>query len=244
MLTTPFLFMALQKLKFESGEERAADPIRESNPVIVAGFGRFGQVVVRVLRGLGIGATVIDHDPGQIDTVRRFGWKAYYGDATRMDLIESAGARNAKLLLVAIDDAEGAMRLVKRARRYFPDLPIVVRAHSRTDAYEYAEIGVTAVREVFGSALDAAGRVLGALGYSERETQSILGRFEEYDERQIVQNAPHRHDIKTLIALSEQGRRDIAELLAAEARSAPQVHEDDARGNAERGSHERTADRL
>ena len=244
MLTTPFLFMALQKLKFESGEERAADPIRESNPVIVAGFGRFGQVVVRVLRGLGIGATVIDHDPGQIDTVRRFGWKAYYGDATRMDLIESAGARNAKLLLVAIDDAEGAMRLVKRARRYFPDLPIVVRAHSRTDAYEYAEIGVTAVREVFGSALDAAGRVLGALGYSERETQSILGRFEEYDERQIVQNAPHRHDIKTLIALSEQGRRDIAELLAAEARSAPQVHEDDARGDAERGGHERAADRL
>jgi len=244
MLTTPFLFMALQKLKFESGEERAADPIRESNPVIVAGFGRFGQVVVRVLRGLGIGATVIDHDPGQIDTVRRFGWKAYYGDATRMDLIESAGARNAKLLLVAIDDAEGAMRLVKRARRYFPDLPIVVRAHSRTDAYEYAEIGVTAVREVFGSALDAAGRVLGALGYSERETQSILGRFEEYDERQIVQNAPHRHDIKTLIALSEQGRRDISELLAAEARSAPQVHEDDARGDAERGGHERAADRL
>ena len=244
MLTTPFLFMALQKLKFESGEERAADPIRESNPVIVAGFGRFGQVVVRVLRGLGIGATVIDHDPGQIDTVRRFGWKAYYGDATRMDLIESAGARNAKLLLVAIDDAEGAMRLVKRARRYFPDLPIVVRAHSRTDAYEYAEIGVTAVREVFGSALDAAGRVLGALGYSERETQSILGRFEEYDERQIVQNAPHRHDMKALIALSEQGRRDIAELLAAEARSAPQVHEDDARGDAERGGHERAADRL
>src|SRR6185312_1921801 len=110
---------------------------------------------------------------------------------------------------------------------------IVVRAHSRTDAYEYAEIGVTAVREVFGSALDAAGRVLGALGYSERETQSILGRFEEYDERQIAQNA-----------LSEQGRRDISELLAAEARSAPQVHEDDARGDAERGGHERAADRL
>jgi glutathione-regulated potassium-efflux system ancillary protein KefC len=201
-------------------------------------------VVVRVLRGLGIGVTVIDHDPTQIDTVRRFGWKAYYGDATRMDLIESAGARNAKLLLVAIDDAEGAMRLVKRARRYFPDLPIVVRAHSRTDAYEYAEMGVTAVREVFGSALDATGRVLGALGYSGGEAERILRRFEEYDERQIVQNAPHRHDMKTLIALSEQGRRDIAELLAAEARSAPQVHEDDARGNAERGSHERTADRL
>jgi glutathione-regulated potassium-efflux system protein KefB len=244
MLTTPFLFRLRERLKLEQPQARAADAIRESNPVIVAGFGRFGQVVVRVLRGLGIGATVIDHDPGQIDTVRRFGWKAYYGDATRMDLLESAGARGAKLLLVAIDDAEGAMRLVKRARRYFPELPIVVRAHSRTDAYEYAEIGVPSIREVFGSALDAASHVLGILGFSPAETQSIVRRFRDYDEQQLVRNAPHRHDIKTLIELSEQGRRDIAELLAAEARSAPQVHQDDAGADAERGRRERSADRL
>jgi CPA2 family monovalent cation:H+ antiporter-2 len=100
------------------------------------------------------------------------------------------------------------------------------------------------VREVLGSALDATGRVLGALGYSATEAESILRRFKEYDEKQIAQSAPHRHDMKTLIALSEQGRRDIAELLAAEARSAPQVHQDDARGDAERGGHERAADRL
>jgi monovalent cation:proton antiporter-2 (CPA2) family protein len=244
MLTTPFLFKLRERLKLEQPEARAADTIRESNPVIVAGFGRFGQVVVRVLRGLGVGATVIDHDPGQIDTVRRFGWKAYYGDATRMDLLESAGARGAKLLLVAIDDAEGAMRMVKNARRYFPDLPIVVRAHSRTDAYEYSEMGVASIREMFGSALEAASRVLGALGYPEKEAESILRRFKDYDERQIVRNAPHRHDIKTLIELSEQGRRDIAELLAAETRSAPQVHQDDAGADAERGRRERSADRL
>jgi voltage-gated potassium channel Kch len=243
MLSTPLLFKLRDSFTFEE-PQRAADAIRESNAVIVAGFGRFGQVVVRVLRGLGIGTTVIDHDPGQIETVRRFGWKAYYGDATRMDLLESAGARGAKLLLVAIDDAEAAMRLVKRARRYFPDLPIVVRAHSRTDAYEYAEMGVPSIREVLGSAIDAAGRVLAALGYSEGEADSILRRFKEYDEQQIVRNAPHRHDMKKLIALSEQGRRDIAELLAAEARSAPQAHEDDAGGDAQRGGRERSADRL
>jgi voltage-gated potassium channel Kch len=244
MLTTPFLFRLYERLKIQQPEERPADAIRESNPVIVAGFGRFGQVVVRVLRGLGIGATVIDHDPGQIDTVRRFGWKAYYGDATRMDLLASAGAAQAKLLLVALDDAEGAMRLVTRARRYFPNLPVLVRAHSRTDAYEYAEMGVPAVREVFGSALDAAGRVLGTLGYSEREAESIVRRFREYDEQQIVRNAPHRQDMKKLIALTEQGRRDIAELLAAEARSAPQVDEDDAGGDGEGRARERSADRL
>jgi glutathione-regulated potassium-efflux system ancillary protein KefC len=244
MLTTPFLFTLYERLKLQRPEERPADTIRESNPVIVAGFGRFGQVVMRVLRGLDIGATVIDHDPGQIDTVRRFGWKAYYGDATRMDLLESAGAAQAKLLLVAIDDAEAAMRLVKRARRYFPDLPIVVRAHSRTDAYEYVEMGVPAVREVFGSALDAAGRVLGTLGYSEREVESILRRFKEYDEQQIVRNAPHRQDPKRLIELTEQGRRDIAELLAAEAASAPQIDQHDAGGDGERRGQERSADRL
>ena len=244
MLTTPLLFNLYERLNFQEPEKRAADTIRESNPVIVAGFGRFGQVVVRVLRGLGIGATVIDHDPGQIDTVRRFGWKAYYGDATRMDLLESAGAAQAKLLLVAIDDTEGAMRMVQRARRYFPGLAIVVRAHSRTDAYEYAEMGVPAVREMLGSALDATGRVLGTLGYSEREVETILRRFREYDEQQISRNAPHRHDVDKLIALSEQGRRDIAELLAAEARSAPQVDQNDAAGDSERRGQERSADRL
>src|SRR5919201_5994185 len=104
MLTTPFVMMAYERYvapRLARGRSRAPDAIRESNPVIVAGFGRFGQVVVRVLRGLGIGATVIDHDPGQIDTVRRFGFKAYYGDATRLDLLESAGAASAKLLVVA-----------------------------------------------------------------------------------------------------------------------------------------------
>src|SRR5438445_8580468 len=225
MLTTPFVVMGYERFLMRRLDQpvRAPDAIRETNPVIVAGFGRFGQVVVRVLRGLGIGATVIDHDPGQIDTVRRFGWKAYYGDATRLDLLEAAGAASARLLLVAIDDPEAAMQIVKRVRSRFPQLALVVRAHSRTDAYEYAEMGVPAVREVFGSALDAAARTLGILGFEERDAQRIVQRFKDYDERQIAESSPFRDDIKKLVALTEQGRRDIAELLAEEARSAPQV---------------------
>ena len=237
MLTTPFLFMAYERyLKREARTERAPDAIRESNPVIIAGFGRFGQVLVRVLRGLDIGATVIDHDPGQIDTVRRFGWKAYYGDVTRMDLLEAAGARGAKLLVIAIDDADAAMRTVKRVRQRFPGLAMIVRARSRTDAYEYAELGVPAVREVFGSSLDAAARTLEVLGFSESKT--IIERFREYDERQIVEGAPHRHDIGKLIALTEQGRRDIAQLLAAE------VHQRDASRDEERRGREVRAQGL
>jgi monovalent cation:proton antiporter-2 (CPA2) family protein len=230
MLATPLLFMAYRRLRFETREARAPDAIRESNPVLVAGFGRFGQVVTRVLRGLGIGATVIDHDPGQIDTVRRFGWKAYYGDATRLELLESAGAASARLLMVAIDDAAAAMRLVKSVRARFPHLAIVVRARSRTDAYEYAEMGVPAVREVFGSALDAAAKVLKGLSYSDTEAERIVRRFREYDDSQILRNAPHRHDVQKLVALTEQGRRDIAELLAAEAASAPKIDDDGSAG--------------
>jgi monovalent cation:proton antiporter-2 (CPA2) family protein len=239
MLTTPFLFMAYERLLSPRKDAaRAPDAIRESNAVIVAGFGRFGQVVARVLRGLGIDATIIDHDPGQIETVRRFGWKAYYGDATRMDLLEAAGAARARLLLVAIDDAAGAMQTVRRVRSRFPQLQVVVRARSRTDAYEYAEMGISAVREVFGSALDAAGRALGVLGYSESEVARIVQRFREYDEAQIPQAAPHRNDLKTLIELQQQGRRDIERLLAAE------VDQRDAGGDEQRGEREVGAERL
>jgi len=237
MLTTPFLMMGYERFvrpRLGRREERAPDVIREANPVIVAGFGRFGQVVVRVLRGLGIGATVIDHDPGQVDTVRRFGWKAYYGDATRLDLLAQAGAGQARLLVVALDDPGAAMTVVQRVRRRYPGLALVVRARSRTDAYEYAAMGVPAVREVFGSALQATEKVLEAMGYGKQQTRHILERFRDYDERQIQENAPHRHDLTRLVAASEQGRRDIAQLLAAEAASAPQVDEGDAGADGER----------
>jgi len=115
------------------------------------------------------------------------------------------------------------MQIVKRVRERFPQLALVVRAHSRTDAYEYAEMGVPAVREVFGSALDAAARTLKILGFEEGNIERIVQRFKQYDEQHIVLSAPHRDDIKKLVALTEQGRRDIAELLAEEARSAPPI---------------------
>jgi voltage-gated potassium channel Kch len=227
MLTTPFLMMGytrfVQPRITRDRQRRAPDVISEANPVIVVGFGRFGQVAARVLRGLGIGATVIDHDPGQIDTVRRFGWKAYYGDATRLDLLEQAGAARARVLLVALDDPQAAMTVVRRVRGRFPQLAVVARARSRTDAYEYAALGVPAVREVFGSALDATGHLLEVLGYREETRRDLLERFRAYDEQQIRDNAPDRHDVTKLIAASEQGRRDIAQLLAAEAGSAPKI---------------------
>ncbi|MGH8704155.1 MAG: monovalent cation:proton antiporter-2 (CPA2) family protein [Burkholderiales bacterium] len=219
MLTTPVLMVIWERViapRLARAAERAPDAIEEQHPVIVAGFGRFGQVVTRVLRGLGIPATVIEHDPNQIETVRRFGWKAYYGDATRLDLLAAAGAAKAKLLIIAIDDAAAALEVVKRARQRFPDLRILARAQSRTDAYEYVALGVPSVRETFGSALDAAGAALQLLGRSAEETQRVVQQFRRYDEALLERLAPHRKDVKRLIAVTQQERENLRQLLSNE----------------------------
>lgn len=220
MLTTPFLMALFERFvapRFERARPREADLIDERNPVIVAGFGRFGQVVARVLRGLGIGATVIDHDPNQIELVRRFGWKAYYGDATRADLLEAAGAARARLLVIAVDEPDAAMQIVRLARERYPGLQLLARARSRSDAFALVDLGVPAVRETFGSALDAAEAALGMLGFGAHAAHRISLQFRRHDESLLAKLAAHRKDVKQLIALSERGRKDLAQLLAGEA---------------------------
>ena len=225
MVSTPLLMIAWERLiapRLTSRAARAPDVIEERNPVLIAGFGRFGQIVTRVLRGLGIGVTIIEHDAEQIETVRRFGWKAYYGDATRLDLLESAGARDAKLLVVAIDDQDAAMRTVKRAQERFPNLQIIARAHSRTDAYEYVAMGVPSVRETYGSALDAASGALQLLGRGVEEARQAIQQFRTYDEQRLVALAPHRNDEQRLIAFARKERENLNQLLTNEAGGRPQ----------------------
>jgi monovalent cation:proton antiporter-2 (CPA2) family protein len=220
MLSTPLLMMLYERVlapKFARVEERAPDRIDEQNPVIVAGFGRFGQVVARVLNGMKINCTVVDHDPNQIDLVRRFGSKAYYGDATRLDLLIAAGARKAKLLVVAVDNPESAMQIVKLSRRHFHNLKLIVRARSRTDAFDYHDLGVPAVRETFGSALDASEAALRALDFGPVAAHRVVTRFRRHDEELIAEQAPHRNEVKKLVAVSLQGRQDLDQLLASEA---------------------------
>lgn len=216
MLTTPFVFVAYEKLLARGFAPAEPDVVDEGNPVIIAGFGRFGQVVSRVLNGLRIRATLIDHDPNQVELVRRFGNPAYYGDATRLDVLERAGIARARLLVVALDDDEAALRTVKQVRRRYPQLAIIARAHSRTDAYEYLDLGVPAVRETFGSALDAAEAALRSLGHGPVAARRVVTQFRRHDEEMMELQAPHRGEVKQLIALNQQGRRDLEKLLTAE----------------------------
>jgi monovalent cation:proton antiporter-2 (CPA2) family protein len=219
MLSTPFVLMFYEKVlapRFTKAEERAPDAFDEQNPVIIAGYGRFGQVVARVLNGMKIRATVIDRDPNQVETVRRFGSKAYYGDASNLELLESAGAAKARLLVIALDDHDKAMETVKRVRRRYPGLKVIVRAYSRTDAFEYHEMGVPAVRETFGSALDCAEAALRALDFGPVLARRTIARFRRHDEEILAEQAEHRDDIKKLITLSQRGRQDLEKLLTGE----------------------------
>jgi glutathione-regulated potassium-efflux system ancillary protein KefC len=220
MLSTPLLMLLYERVlapRFNKSEEPAPEAIPEQNPVIIAGFGRFGQVVARVLDGLKVGRTIVDIDPNQIEALRRFGGKAYYGDATRLNLLISAGAQQAKLLVVAVDTEDSAMRIVKLARKHFPQLKLIVRARGRTDAFEYHELGVPAVRETFGSALDAAELALRALDHGPLAARRVVARFRRHDEELLAEQAPLRNETKRLIAVSLRGRADLDRLLTSEA---------------------------
>ncbi|HEY5791009.1 MAG TPA: glutathione-regulated potassium-efflux system protein KefC, partial [Gammaproteobacteria bacterium] len=158
MLVTPLLLQAhdrwLEPL-FRGQETRPMDAIEEqSHPAIIVGFGRFGQIIARLLHANGIGTTILDHDPGHIDLIRRFGFKVFYGDGTRLDLLEAAGAANARLLVVAIDDRAEALQIVRRVREHFPELCILARAWDANHLLELREAGVEMVeREAFEGAL-------------------------------------------------------------------------------------------
>ena len=129
---------------------------------------------------------------------------------------EELTSARARLLVIAIDDPEKATRMVKRVRRRFPDLKLIVRAHSRSDAFEYHELGVPAVRETFGSALIAAEAALRALDHGPVAARRVVARFRRHDEDSLAEQAEHRDDIKKLISLSQRGRQDLEKLLTGE----------------------------
>jgi voltage-gated potassium channel Kch len=167
--------------------EREPDEIDErDNPVIVAGVGRFGHIVARLLRLNGFGTTVLDSDAEQVETLGRFGIKSYYGDATRLDLLRTAGAERARLLVIAIDREEQALRIVDLAHEHFPQLRILARATSRQHAYELLRRGVEDVyRETFGSAVDLSVGALRALGMDEQRALRAAQIFREHEETSV-----------------------------------------------------------
>ena len=223
MAAAPLLMIfdqrVMQPLFEGKAEPRASDSIEETGTrVIIAGHGRFGMTVGRMLQASGIRAVVLDHDAEQIEALRKFGYKVYYGDASRHDLLEAAGAAEAKALVIAIDDREKALEIVETARRHFPNLKILARAFDRVHAYRLLNAGVEDVhREVFAASVDAGEALLVRLGVHPFEAHRAARRFKSHDEELIRRAAMHVDDTDRLIDIARQGREEIERVLATDA---------------------------
>ncbi len=190
MLTTPLLLILYERLlapRFERPpEEREADEIQADGLAIIAGFGRFGQISARLLRAHGFNVTVLDHSAEQVELLRRFGNKVYFGDASRVDLLHSAGAAQAKVLIVAIDDPEKTLEIVEIVNKHFPDLKIIARAYDRSTVYELLKHKVHVIkRETFGSALEVGVEALKAMGFHAYQAERAGRIFRKLDEKML-----------------------------------------------------------
>jgi glutathione-regulated potassium-efflux system ancillary protein KefC len=222
MATTPLLLAFHDKViapRFQSAEERPDDVIvDQENPVIIAGFGRFGQIVGRLLHANGVGLTVLDHDPDQVDLLRRFGFNVFYGNATRIDLLHAAGAGKAKVLVVAVDDVEDSLTLVDAVRREFPDLAIVARARNVTHYYDLMDRGVTVIeRETFESALQLGRDVMRELGFGAYQARQAAMKFRAHNIKSLNAVYPYYKDQEQMISLAAQAREELEEMFAHDA---------------------------
>jgi glutathione-regulated potassium-efflux system ancillary protein KefC/glutathione-regulated potassium-efflux system protein KefB len=196
----------------------AFDAIEPEEPrVLIAGFGRFGQIVARVLRARRIRFTALEVSPAQVDFVRRFGNKLYYGDASRLEMLRAAGAEQAEVLVVAIDDVEASVRTVEIARRHFPRLHILARARNRQHAFRLMEAGVAEIwRETLGSSLEMAEATLVALGTSRDNAAALVRRFRAHDEQTLRQQAAIKDDEEKMIATAQASARQLESLFEAD----------------------------
>lgn len=232
MVAAPFLFTINEfwiQPRFSSRlRQRAADQIDETgNPVIIAGVGRYGAVVGRLLNAQGIKTTVLDFDPEQVDLIRKIGIKVFYGDATRHEMLEAAGAAEAKLLVVAIDDVEGSLRLVELAQKHFPNLALLVRAKDREHAYRLIKIGVKDIfRETLESSLELGVQALRVLGFGAYRAHRAAHRFKEYDEETVrILSQYYGTDEKDFLGQVRKRVQTLDELFETE-RSGPIRPED------------------
>lgn len=222
MAATPLLLVLLSRME-KSGKEQAreADEIDEEQPrVIIAGFGRFGQIAGRLLLTSGVKMVVLDHDPDHIETLRKFGTKVFYGDATRVDLLESAGAAKAEVLINAIDDPDANLQLSEMVQEHFPNLRVIARARDLDHFIRLRQAGVEQPeRETFESSLKVGRRALEALGvgsYEARERADHFRRFntQMVEELVIAADMPARADVlkRTSAMLTEVINEDRAHL--------------------------------
>lgn len=221
MLLTPLLLMAADRWsrRLAAGRKQQMAELSEPQdaPVIIAGFGRYGQMIGRMLNAQGIGSTVLDHDADMIEAARSFGYKVHYGDATRLDLLRVAGAARAKVFVVAVDDREQSLRIVDLVKEHFPHLELVARARDVPHWNDLRDRGVLRVdREVFESSLRSGRRVLEILGQTPHEARRQAMRFRRHNFELFEKMYPYHRDRAKMIAVVKEGRQQLEAQMARE----------------------------
>ncbi len=221
MLSTPFLLLLYQRViapRFINLDQPPEpDSINEDNPVIIAGFGRFGRTIGRLLHANGIATTILDHDPDQIESIRRFGYKVYYGDASRHEILHAAGADKAKLLIITIDDADVVLDIIDQVQKHFPHLTILARARNNGHVYEILRRGVSLFRrELYDSALCLGEEALKQLGFGAYRSKTAAQVFHAYDKK-LLRKLQETETSEDRRLLSLQAREDIEKILTADA---------------------------
>jgi glutathione-regulated potassium-efflux system ancillary protein KefC/glutathione-regulated potassium-efflux system protein KefB len=221
MVLSPLLISAADRLARRlrpPSTPPAYDRIEPEEPrVLIAGFGRFGQIVARVLRARQIRFTALEVSQAQVDFVRRFGNKLYYGDASRLEMLRAAGAEHAQLLVLAIDDVEASVRTAELAHRHFPRLRVLARARNRQHAFRLMEAGVSDIwRETLASSLEVAEAALVALGTPRDAAASQVRKFRAHDEATLRAQAAVKDDETKLIATAQASAQQLEKLFDAD----------------------------
>ncbi|MBV8143393.1 MAG: cation:proton antiporter [Gammaproteobacteria bacterium] len=224
MMLGPLLLIGYEAVSAR-WEKAAAEPYDDiearDTPVIIAGFGRFGQIVARVLQAKGMPFTALDSSQTHVDFVRRFGNEVYYGDASRLDLLRAAGAESARVLVLAIDDVDASLRTAAVVREQFPHLRIFARARSRQHAFALMDLGVTEIiRETYASSLEMAGAVLEALGETATSAREAVRRFRQHDQETLQAQYRVKGDEEKFLATTRAAAQQLERLFEADEASA------------------------
>ena len=224
MMLAPLLLLAEEAVsaRWLAPAQAPYDAIDESEtPVIIAGFGRFGQIVARILRVKRLAFTALDSSQTHVDFVRRFGNKVYYGDASRLDLLRAAGAATARVLVLAVDDEDASLRTAAVVREQFPQLKVYARARNRQHAFKLMDLGVdVVVRETYASSLEMAGRVLEALGSTPAAAREAVRRFRVHDEATLAAQYAVKEDEGKFRATTVEAAKQLEKLFEADEKPA------------------------
>jgi len=222
MLVSPLLLVAIDKFilpRYDTKSGPALDEISEQQDakVLICGFGRYGQIVGRLLMSQGKTVTVLDHDADTVEGLRQFGFRVFYGDATRLDLLRVAGGATAKAIVVAVDDIEQSLEIVDLVNEHFPQAKIIARARNLTHLYQLRDRRVPYIeRELFESSLRSGRSVLEVLGWPAHEAREAAMSFRRGNLQIMNETYPHYKDRAKVIAVAKEGRQQFEQQMARE----------------------------